>query len=275
MKQKKEEKPPEKHSARSLRTFLFFCLVVVLIILVSLSYRIFQLTKNSKFDGSSGFIMAVLQEDGKKAVIYTVDPLEESLSQVVVSGRTSLPNLRQELSLPIEGRIKKKTVSETTKLPLEFTSYSLYSQPDALDISFIDAIRLWLYSQTVSQTNTRSLSLTWPDDQERFGTDAAQYFIDSRLEKDKQSIRIVNGTSVSGLGGRLDQLLGRVGASVISVTTSHGSIQASKIIYYGEKSYTVERLSKVIPFPLEQREGTSISDILIEIGEDSQRTTLF
>ncbi len=275
MKGKKEKKEKEVPSTNSMRTFVLFCVAVLLIIFVSLSFRVFQLVKNSKFDGSSGFIMAIHQSDGKKTVLYSFDPQEKTMSQVIMSTGSSLPDIRQTYLVPIEGSITKKTVSESPKLPLEFTSYSLYAQPDADDISFLDAVRVWLYARTLSSSHIKTASLTLPTDSERFASETEGYFIDSRLEDDKKSIMIVNGTSVSGLGGRLEGLLNTIGASVISVTTAHTSIPVSKIIYYGEKNYTVEKLEKILPFPSEQREGESLSDILIEIGEDAQRTDQF
>lgn len=233
------------------------------------------MVKNSKFEGSEGFIVLVQQADHKKAVFYGFDPTSGNFSQLIVTSPTNLVNLNQLLSLPADGEIEKKTIHEGQEFPFEFSSASLYIQKRAKDISFIDAFRLWLFSKTTRENMKRSDHLTLPATQEIIDSVLDDAFIDSRLEKDKQTITITNGTTVSGLGGKLEQSISRIGGNVISVTTSHSLLKESKIIYYGERTYTVDRLSQILPFPVEAREGNSVSDILIEIGENTKNTELF
>lgn len=259
----------------STRTLILFCVVVTAVILFSLGIKIFLMVKNSKFEGSGGFIVLVQQADHKKAVFYGFDPTGGTFSQLTVTGSQPLANLNQTLSLPSDGELKKNTIHDAQEFPFEFSSASLYMQKQAKDISFIDAFRLWLFSKTVRDTMKRSDRLKLPANQETIDSIVDDVFIDSRLEKDKQTITITNGTTVSGLGGKLERVISRIGGNVISVTTSHSLLKESKIIYFGERTYTVDRLSQILPFPVEGREGNSVSDILIEIGENTKKTELF
>jgi hypothetical protein len=219
--------------------------------------------------------LMVLQVDKKKAVIYTFDPPKGTFSQLSVKTDKALPNIAQTFAIPVEGIMWKKTIGNNKTFPLEFSSLSLYSQTNQNDITLIDAVRLWWFSQSARKSSIQSASVTLPDDVGKLDTATEDFFIDSQLETDKKSITIINGTSVSGLGSRLEKMLTHIGGSVISVTTAHTPITKSKIIYYGQTNYSVERLKRIFPFEIEHREGDSLSDILIEVGEDSQRMNLF
>jgi len=269
---KDTKKNPVKSSTRML---VMFCVVVSLVIIGSLSYRLFQLIKNSKFDGSSGFIVSVIQEDRKKAVLYAFDPAKGTVAILTLQSAGELPNIRQAFNLPLDGELKRKTVTGGEEFPLELTSYSLYNPKKRADISLFDSFRFWYLARVAGDKNTEKAVVAVSEGNMSLGEDAASLFIDSQLEKDKKTITIINGTAIGGLGGRLEKLIGRVGGSVISVSTSYNSIQQSKLIYYGDESYTVRRLQRILPFPVEKRKGTSLSDIIIEIGEDQQRTDLF
>jgi hypothetical protein len=270
MKKKEQEVPPVKNS---LRTFKLFCLVVACIVTLSLVYRIVLLLKNSKFDGQSSVIVALEQSDGKKDVIYTFDPTGETVSVTTVIGSLTIQQLRQQLGIPIDISLSNRTVSDHT-FPLELTAYSLYNPQEATEMTLIDAVRLWWLFRSTPDTRINRKTVSVRGEEQR-NDELGSQFIDTKLENDKKTIAIVNATSVSGLGSRLERVLGHVGASVISITTAHQTIQQSKISYYGEKSYTVDRLSRILSYPTEQRSGSNVSDIIIEIGQDQQRTTIF
>lgn len=216
-----------------------------------------------------------VQNDGKKAAVYTFDPEERRVTKAVFQAETTLPNLTKHFSIPVDGEVWVRTVTEKEVFPLALTNYSLYNQTKYKDISVIDVLRMWYLYGVYPVTKKEVEVITLPDDIATYETTLDGFFIDSKLERDKESITIVNGTSVSGLGGKMERMLTKIGANVISVTTSHDLIQETKIIYFGDKSYTVERLASLLGYPVEKREGTALSDILIEIGEDSQRTDKF
>jgi hypothetical protein len=81
-------------------------------------------------------------------------------------------------------------------------------------------------------------------------------------------MQIINASDVSGVGGRLANLVVNLGGDPILVTTAGNAQNASKIIYYQTKSYTVKRLSSYLGFPAQESDKQGISDITIIIGED-------
>ncbi|KKQ29054.1 MAG: hypothetical protein US43_C0009G0001, partial [Candidatus Levybacteria bacterium GW2011_GWA1_37_16] len=98
---------------------------------------------------------------------------------------------------------------------------------------------------------------------------------DTSIEKDHQTIRIINGTEVIGLGNRLARLITNMGGDVIIVATSDSLIKKSSILYIDKKTYTVERLQKVLGYEVAKEENNAISDITIVIGEDKLNSLPF
>lgn len=276
-KPKQEESPPAGASAKknSLRTFAIFCALVLLVILGSLGYRAFRIWQQSTFDGVSGYSILFVERDGKKAAIYTFDPPERRVMKAVFQAKTTLPNVTKAFGIPVDGELRVGSIDDSDTFPLALANYSLYNQTKEKQITIIDLLRLrylyGIYPATKKETTVVSL----PEEIDTYEDTLDGYFIDSKLEYDKKTITIVNGTSVSGLGSRLENLVSKTGATVISITTAHDPIQTTKIIYYGDRSYTVDRLARLLGFPTEQRNEAALSDILIEIGEDSQRTDKF
>jgi hypothetical protein len=271
----KKEAGESHEKKNSLRTVILFCSIVAIIILVSLIYRGIQLVQHSKFDGKSGIIISLMQKDKKKAAIYSFDPVKESVSVFIIQNRSGVGNLRQILHLPIEGEVKRETVSETTDFPFTITSPSLLLPSSGSEITLLDSFRLWYISKTIAERDKTLKKMNLTDAEQLSDEELSSLFIDSQLENDKQTIAIVNGTSISGLGSRLESQLSHIGGNVIAITTSHIPIQTSRILYYGEPNYTVKKLQRITHFPIALREEGGISDILIEIGEDEQRTVAF
>ena len=98
---------------------------------------------------------------------------------------------------------------------------------------------------------------------------------DAFIEKDKQTIQIINATNVSGLGNRLAKLVTNMGGDVIIVATGNIPRKKSVISYIDKKTYTVERLEKVLGYEVVKTTEDAISDITIVIGEDKINSTPF
>jgi hypothetical protein len=272
MKQKISEKVPVKSS---LRTLVLFCVVVGAVLILSVCYRIFLLVKNSKFDGASGFIVAMVQDDRKKANLFVFDPAGERVATVHVIDQEAHTHLQQVLAVPVDAVITRKNVSDQAVFPLAFASYRLYDPKEHTDLSILDAVRLWWLFRSIPERDRTEGIVTLPEQAEDLDAALGSLFLDTKLEDEKRTIAIVNGTGISGLGSRLERLLSRIGGSVISITTAHQTVPHSRILYYGERSYTVERLSRILSYPVVEESGSNVSDIVIEIGNDEQRTTKY
>ena len=98
---------------------------------------------------------------------------------------------------------------------------------------------------------------------------------DAFIEKDKQTIQIINATNVSGLGNRLAKLVTNMGGDVIIVATENNLRKKSTISYIDKKTYTVERLQKVLGYEAVKDANNAVSDITIIIGEDKVNSAPF
>ena len=92
--------------------------------------------------------------------------------------------------------------------------------------------------------------------------------IDSFIENERQTIKIINGTGVSGLGSRLARFITNMGGNVIMVATENGKEKKSYISYIDKRTYTVKRLQKILGYEVVRNKDNTLSDVTIVIGED-------
>jgi hypothetical protein len=91
---------------------------------------------------------------------------------------------------------------------------------------------------------------------------------DDLIEKDNQTVQIINRTNVSGLGGRLAKMITNMGGNVILVMSEDNSIKKSAITYIDKETYTVKNLQKILGYEAVREPSNAMSDITIIIGED-------
>jgi hypothetical protein len=102
-----------------------------------------------------------------------------------------------------------------------------------------------------------------------------EFFSDDLVATENMSIQIVNAAGTSGIAQRLERVLLLKGANVVAVTTAVKKEQRSKIKYFGQESYTLGKVSKLLGYQLEELPKETIANIVIVIGEDSKNTTLY
>ena len=95
------------------------------------------------------------------------------------------------------------------------------------------------------------------------------------MEKENQSVVIINTTSVSGLGLQVGRFVKNMGGKVVQISTENIPRKKSEILYNGEKTYTVERLNRIFGFKLSRVDRELVGDITIIIGEDNEGSNLF
>jgi hypothetical protein len=95
-----------------------------------------------------------------------------------------------------------------------------------------------------------------------------EFFTDETIVNENKSIQVINGTGVSGFGSKFSRMLTNSGATVISVTTARKEVSKTTITYFGESSYTVEKIEKILKEKAKLLQKKGISDIIITLGKD-------
>lgn len=244
-----------------------FVLIVSGIILLSFFLKIVFLINDSKFDGSHKFNVEFIGKD--ETSIISFSPQAKSVSILKIPLNTNKDNLAKSLAVPIDGAvllktdIKGKSVSSVL-IKSFFTFGNLFKE-----LTVIDLIRLTLFTRSVSQNSIyeRELSLGFNDAQK--STILSLSFTDPEIYQENQNIEIINAASTYGLGGKLANLITNMGGNVILVSSSDKLDSKSRIIYFGEKTYTSKKLESYLGFPLEKADKKGIADVIIIIGTDS------
>ena len=244
-----------------------FILTVLGIILLSFFFKIVFLINESKFDGFHKFNVEFIGKD--ETSIISFSPQAKSVSILKIPLNINRDNLAKSLAIAIDGTvllksdIKGKSVSAIL-IKSSFSFGNLFKK-----LTIIDLIRLTLFTRSVSANSIyeREFSLGFNDAQK--STILSLSFTDPAIYQENQSIEIINAANIYGLGGKLANLITNMGGNVILVSNANKLDSKSRIIYFGEKTYTGKKLESYLAFPLEKVDKKGIADVIIIIGTDS------
>jgi len=250
----------------NLKIALIFLGIFLFLIFVSLIIKLVIVFQNSKFDGSHRFTIAVSGKDNTKVISFS--PQEKSISILYVDGKIN-ENIGKFLAVPIDDYIvsDKIYISRTNITSSLFRSIldlnKLHSK-----LTSIDILRLLYFAKFVSLTSVYEKKISTDLDEQTRELLISSFFSDQQISVEKKRIQIINGTDITGAGNRLATVISNMGGDVVIVSTSDREEKVSKIIYSGNKSYTVDKLSSVLNFPSEKSTETSLADVIIILGKD-------
>lgn len=269
----KDQNRKTKSSRNSLRLLGIFFIVVISAVLLSLGHRIFTLVSESKFDGQHSFLVSFIYKNDVD--IIGINPSQKSFSHLQVRGGKSSKENIQESGVLTDSTVTLAKPFVITNVSDYFIKAAWHQDKIVTDLTIYDLSRLGLVTKNIAKDSLNSESVHIPFDQAAASSMLEQLFLDDAIDADNQTVAIVNGTGVPGIGTRLEQPLSSLGVNIISVTNSDSVKSSSKITYMGKKSYTVKRLSSLLHLPTEQITSQGISDIIILIGKDRSQTDQF
>lgn len=260
----------EKHNTR---TAIFFVIFVCGIIFISIVAKTLSVLAQSKFDGENRFTISVLT--GKDFKVLSFSPKNHSMSILKIDEEIKDIKQGQFLRIPIEGFVIAKFSQENIDVTNLMTKAVFNYSSIKTNLTFIDILRLVFISKTTPANNILTYSISSSMESQKIDKIVEKIFKDDEIEKENQTIEIINTTSVTGLGNRLGRLVTNMGGNVVQVSTENDSQEKSTIMYNGKKSYTVEKLSKVLGFKTIEMNEQALADIRIVVGEDNKDSKLF
>jgi hypothetical protein len=258
----------KKQESSNLKLAGIFVVFVLGLIILSTLFKFFLIVKTSRFDGTHNFIVNFAGDKSSRIVAFS--PQGKSLSILDINSSKDLSKL---LEIPVDGRITIWNIND--KIPsVLFKSITSLGKP--LDnLTILDALRLFIFSETVSANNISEKELSPGLNSAQQSTLMSLSFTDPSIYQENQSVQIINAADTYGIGGRLASLITNIGGNVVLVSTSDETAQNSKIVYYGNKSYTVEKLSEYLGFATEKSDKIGVADVIITIGKDSANSSKF
>lgn len=265
-----------QNESKSLKTFFIYTGIVVFFILLSLSIRAFYLIQQSKFDGKQQFVIALGQE-GIVEKIIAFTPAERSVTTLELKGEdVRFSSLGRQLSILPNATIETNgNVSTDEDISQTMQSVLLNYYTVKTNLTIFDAFKLFFISRKPTLTDREVREISVLENEEENNKKVANLITDDTIFSENVSIQIINASGVSGMGRRLERALINRGGNVVSVTTSRDLASASTIQHYGEETYTLITIKKLLGFPVKTMEQEGIAEIIITIGEDSKNSESF
>ncbi len=255
VKQKKAKKDSTKLA-------VYFGALVIFIVLVSGIFKSIDIFRSSKFDSKNSFTLALVNKD--RIDLLHLSPKEGKLSRLTLSN-TAFLERAEDYQIPYESVLTaEKEISGNPKR--EIANLVLHKRSIKGNLTIVDLINLWLVSRTVPSEKIEDQSVKF-NDSKSVAKLAATFFQDPQILEEDVSVEVTNAAGVPGLGNKVSNYITNVGGKVVLVNTSRDKEKASRI-YYKDPSYTVSKLSRILGIKAEKKDLSSISDIMVVVGED-------
>jgi hypothetical protein len=266
MKQKREQ---YKSNAKVAVVFFAF---LIFIVGISLIFKLIILIRNGQFDNSRRFTLSIT--NGKNIEIMSLSPSLRNIAIFKFNYTLSSSQAGRLLEIPIDGIVDSKFINLNQEPNPLFMNVILNYNKLKTSLTIIDILRLLILAKTVPES---AVDVVGVDDQNGLVPDniVGNSVNDDFVEKDNQTIQIINRTNISGLGSRLAKMITNMGGNVMLVMSEDNSIKKSAITYIDKKTYTVDRLQKILGFEVVREPSNAMSDITIIIGEDKVNSLPF
>lgn len=251
-----------------------FAVFVLFLIGASLAVKLLGILAQSSFDGQHRF--TVLLSDSSGNVVYlSSDPVQKSSTKLVIENSASRGETRALLPVAVDGEVVLSTEINTEETATGLIRDMLVKKNNVRkDVTGVDLIRMYWASKTVESEKKFEEEISVKDALDMNDT-LVKFFSDGEIENEDKTIAIENGSHLSGVATRLENVLSVLGANVISVETSSVATPSSYITFYEEPSYTSRKIERLLKYPSSVSDSISIADISIIIGEDGFDNSVF
>lgn len=263
----------KKKQSNSLNLAGIFIGIVILIIVLSFLFKLVFLIQQSHFDSSHTYNLEVIEANKKSIISFS--PQNESISILHIQDSQKISDLKIYLGVPVDGElISKNQDFNYSKLFQSLLKTSFSFDAEFRNLTVIDTLRLAIFAKSIPSGSLFERTIS-KDNSQSENTSIIQFsFKDPTIKEENKSIEIINATDTFGLGTRLATLISNMSGNVILVNSKELQ-KKSKILYSGEKNYTVKRLSTYLNFPIFKSQNRGVADITIIIGEDSLENLKF
>lgn len=252
-------------SASNTKIVIVFFIFLAFVVGISLIFKVAAVIGAGQFDSSRRFTLTIA--NGRNIEVMSLNPGSKNITVFKLNDGTKPAEAGRLLEIPIDGFISQDSLDLNQKADALFIKAILNSSKLKTNLTIVDLVRLAILAKTIpeSSINVRIVGNAAGLELDKI---VSRLVSDSFIEKDNQTIQIINGAGVGGLGNRLARLITNMGGDVIIVATSDSLRKDSMISYIDKKTYTIERLQKVLGYRAVKEVNNAISDITVIIGED-------
>ncbi len=254
----------------SLKTFFLYAFIVILIILVSLSIKAFLVIKQNRFDGKK--INISVSKNNQVKAIVGIDDTKKTISILKINDYIKdKTSISESIGLFTDANIESTSDLSVKKIDSLFIKSAFKLDGVKTNLTIFDSLWLFLLSKNVSSNSIKEHELNISKPERGVDDKIIDLFSDKNILEESLSVQIVNATNELGLGRKFERIIVNMGGNVVSITSARVKQPKSKIMYFGDSSYTVQKLENILNFKSEKVEDKSVGDIVIIIGEDYKK----
>ncbi len=263
------------HESKSIKTFFIYASIVVGVIVLSLVIKSYFLIKQSRFSKDNQFILSI-EHKNRVEELALFNPSEDAVTLFRLQGTAvDASSLEKEL-----GILPDAFINSSSELPLSdmrdtIRTTALQYHSLKTNMTIFDVIGLFFDLQKTAITNQKEQDLIVNSDIDKNDRMIKNFFTDEKIFSENVSIQIVNASGVPGVANRLERALANLGCNVVSISSSHTNEQSSSIQYFGSETYTLQKLQRILGFPIVKTEKRSIATIVITVGRDIKYSSNF
>jgi len=261
----------KKDQGKNTKIGVYFFVFILGIIFISLLFKGFLIVKNSRFVDHSRFNFLI--SNNKDSEIISFLPQNHSVSVLKIEGKVE--NIHKFLEVPIDGDIRSASLVLNKPISQVLSDIFFGFKNIKTNFTVLDFFRIFLFTKTTSPGNFTTRNVSVNLDEPARDKISLILFSDPKISDENLSVEIINATSEYGAGNRLARLITNISGNVVLVSTSQKMQEKSVILYKGKKSYTLERLSKLLGFEVMENKSQSLADIAIQIGKDYKNRSIF
>jgi len=265
-----------QNESKSLKTFYLYLFLVILVIVVALIIKGIFIIRQSRFDGSHDFTLAVTEQNKVKEII-AFQPQVPAISTLVIQDN-NIPyvTLAKDYGITPDGYIQVQNNSDIgTDTTTFMWSTIIHSADWKANLTAFDKIRLMFLSKSITANNKTTETISLLNQTSQTDTIITSALTDQEIADENISVQVINATNITGFGQRLGRVLTNIGANVVDVSTAQNIQTKTTIQYYGDDSYTVDRFEKLLGVTATRITTQPIANIVITIGTDKSNTTEF
>lgn len=262
------------NESNSLKTFYLYLFIVLVLILISSLIKGFFIFQQSKYNPSHDFTIAVVVQKNVKEVI-AFHPQIPSIAILTIQNTVPYTSLAKSYGISTDAYIQSNTNDIPSDVATFMWSSLLHTADWQTNLTAYDKIRLLLFSRDVTVNNKTNNTITLSKESTASDTTVTNALTDQDISDENISIQIINATDITGFGQRLGRVLTNMGANVVDISTAQNTQQKSTIQYFGNETYTVKVLEKLLGIKATKLTRQTIADIIVTLGKDKRNAVQF
>lgn len=251
----------------STKIVITFFASVFIIIFISLIFKGANIVGRSRFDGENRFTIKVIHN--KDLEIVSFSPIGKTISVLKIEGDGKNLDINRFLEIAVDAEVESSLNIKDYKVPDLMAKFILSYKDLKTNLTIVDFVRLYLFSKFLPANYIYNKTISASLDSASADKIINPLFSDEIVEKENSTVKIVNGTEENGIGNRLGRLVSNIGGNVVIIANSDSTVNSSTISYFDKKTYTLQKLTKILGFKLNKLDKKAIADIVIVIGKDS------